>query len=352
MAGPDSIPDLQTVIAKSDGSLYNRVEAEQRIREQIPKIYHRRMLAKKQLGLPMAPAFDMKDVVLLHWMLDELTRQGKIVGEVAGVNVSSYGDENEQRQFSQRLTALIQSGQALQPKDGEGVDMNAPGTPPGNNGAPQQGFVPPAPPMGIGVPPGYQPPQPPQGFVPQGPPQGFVPQGPPQGPPQGYVPPQGPPQTFTPQGPPMMPPGYAPQQGVPQGPPMSPPQAAPQQPAAPPPARRTRKAATEAPAQQAQAPAPQQQFAPLPQQAQIPLPQQPAFQQMAPAAPAQVSGPPVDLGPLLQMIQQQGQQIAALTAKLNLMDMGIAVMVSAAYAKAGSTDLATRLKELGLQLPQ
>ena len=261
MGAPETLPDLQ--YQKPDGSPFTRLEMEQQMRDVWPKVYWLRIKANKIYGLPKQPSFDMKEAVLRHWVLDEMARRGQIVGDQVGVNVQSYNDDNEQRQFIQRLTAMIQAGQAFAPKEGEGVDMsNLPQQPPvPANGqmAPQQ-FAPPAPPMGVpqnyappAGPPGFAPPAPPfappgmappppaqgfappaqgfaplpaqgfaplpaQGFAPGGPPQGFQPAAPPQfAPPPGMAPPQ--------QGAPMMPPGYAP----PSGPPGYAPQAAPQQ---------------------------------------------------------------------------------------------------------------------------
>lgn len=378
MAGPDTIPDLH--LTRPDGTPLSRIEAEQKVRETWPKVHWRRIMANKHFGLSKQHSFGLKEVMLLHWYLDEAVRRGLVVGNQVGVDLQNYNDENEQRQFAQRLAAMIQGGESLQPKEGEGIDMsNVPQPPigtPQNGQAPQPGFVPPPPPMGMAPQPGYAPPQappqmPPQpGFVPQQPQaaqpmmqpqQGFVPPGaPPQfAPPQpAYAPPPAPQGFAPPQAAPMMPPGYAPQPGAPQPmmapPPMpgpgAPPQAPPQQASG---GRRGR-----GKSDQAAAPAPT--AAPVPAMPQgnpgfAPLPPQQPFQPMVPQAapmPQAAAGPQLDLSALTQRLDQLTQQLAFQGRQLAMSNMALTILSRAVYSKQGSSDLESWLKELGIPLPQ
>jgi hypothetical protein len=366
MGAPDAIPDLQ--LSHPDGTPLTRIEADQYIRETLRKVHWLRILANKKYGLPKQYTFGMTELMVRHWFLDEAIRRGELVGDQVGVNLQNYNDENEQRQFAQRLAAMIQAGQAVHPKEGEGIDMsNIPQPPPGapSNGQPPQpqGFIPPPPPpMGVAGPPqqGFVPPQPQaQPYMPpatQGPPQGYVPQPPPM-----------PQQVAPPMAPPMMPPGYAPPPGAPPMMPQAgPPQMPPGPPQAPPPqaapatsGRRGRGKAAE-PAPQAAAPQgsppmppqgaggfippmPQQPFAPLPQ-AQVP--QVP----MAPM-PQATTAPAMDIGPLLQKVEQLTQTVAVLNRRMELSNMAITVLSRAIYRADGSNDIEGWLKEIR-QIPQ
>ncbi len=367
MASPDGKPE-DLVYQKPDGSLLTRLEMDQQMREKWRKVHWIRIQACKQpFHLQKQFSFDMKEIVLRHWVLDEMCRQGMIVGDLAHVNLQTYNDEAEQRQFIQRLTALIQAGQAISPSEGEGVDMsNIPGN--GQPPQPPQAFTPPAPPQ-MGAPQQFVPPQP-QQFQPPQPPQ------PP--PPQQFTAPQ--------QAAPPMPPGYAgppqvaqqsfappqPQQqfAPPVGMPMQPPT---QAQAAPPAGGRRRKAADQPPAPVPQAapvppmgphgyapPQAQPAFAP-PAPAGVPMPgagyAPPAPQQQfaAPAPVPQVAPPQaaqVDLSPLIQLIQQQAQQISELGRQVQMANMAITVLSRAYYQRQGNADVEAWLKEMNQTIPQ
>src|SRR5687767_12628994 len=140
MAENEVQKDLQ--YQKQDGSRFTRVEMEQQIRETWSKLYTKKIRSSKDFGLDKKPAMDMPAGFLIHWMLDEMIRRGLIDGDLAGVNVNNYTDQNEKQHLSQRVQALVQSGQALSPKQGEGFDMTqfpAPPPPPmpPNGAAPQ-----------------------------------------------------------------------------------------------------------------------------------------------------------------------------------------------------------------------
>jgi hypothetical protein len=290
MGAPDQIKTLSFV--NDQNQMLSRLQMEEQMRKSWTKVQHMRIRAKQDFDLPMSIAYGMKEAPLRHWILDEMIRRNLITGDIVGVNAQSYDDPNEERQFIMRLTAMIQSGQALMPATGEGVDMTANQPPPpmppqfAPNGQPQAPFMPPPPQQMGAAPPG---PPAPQQFAP--------PPGPPMGPPQGYGAPPAPPQQFAPPpppayGPPPGPPVPMAPQGFPPGPPqqMGPPPGPP------------------APQQQYAGPtgtpmgAPPQQFAPPPQQFAPPPgpppmapppgpPQQ--FQQAAPppAAPPQAAAP-------------------------------------------------------------
>ena len=118
-----TIPELQ--YTKPDGTLLSRIEMEQQIKEKWSKPVHwLRLMANKIYGLPKAPTFDMREAVLRHWVLDEMVRKGQVTGNLIGVNVQTYNYDAAQRQFLQSLVAMVQSGNALLPNEGEGVDMN------------------------------------------------------------------------------------------------------------------------------------------------------------------------------------------------------------------------------------
>lgn len=307
MSDTVTIPDLQWLqYVRPGGILLSRVEMEKQMLQVWPKAYWIRIKANKIYGLPKKPAFDMEEVVLRHWLLDEMVRRGQIAGDQLGVDVQNYSEESEVRQFTQRLTAMVRSGQALPPK--EGIDMSTqqpPNTfmPPGAPtfmppGVPT--FAPPAPPMGM-APPGFAPPGVTQGFAPAQPQ-------------------------------PLMPPGHV------AGPPVGPPvgmQAGP--PTGPPRRGRPPKAEMIGGEQIVQVGVPMP-----PQGMSVPLPNS-AF------APAQVQQ--IDLGPLMQRIDQQSKEIAELRRVLTMVSMGLTCQLRAQYNKAGSADIEGLLRELNLQVP-
>ena len=372
MAGPDTIPELS--YQKPDGSLFSRLEMEEQTRQVWPKIHWVRLMANKIYGLPRQAAFDMKEAFIRHWVLDEMVRRGQITGDVSGVDAQTYNDDATSRQFIQRLQFLIQAGQAIVPKEGEGVDMS--------------GFTPPPPPMGMMPPPNGQPqqmpfqPPAPQGFAPPMP-QGMPPQGPPQ-----MQPPMAPPQMQPPQGPPQQ--QYAPPMpgaGMPQMPqtpvppmpgalpPQMPQQAAPQAGG-----RRKRGGDQQAaPGQQQAAPVPPMpsgppgggfqpppQFAPPgapPMMQQPPGAPPPQFaappagppQFAAPPQPQQQAPQPVPVAPdpaLLQKLDQVLANQARLSADLAVVQAGICVALRATYQQPGDANLRTFLTGLGIQVPQ
>lgn len=392
---PESAPKIE--FQKQDGSLFSRVEMEQQLRKEFKKVYWLRQMAARDYGLPTVTAYDMVEAQVRHYILDAMIDKRQIYGDKIGVNVQTYRDENEKRQFTQRLMAFIQAGHAVQPKDGEGVDMNnmqpPGGFPPPPNGQPQNFMPPPPPPMGGGYPPpGAQqamPPQPPAGppggYPPpppafqQQPPQFQPPGAPPPPAPQQFAPPQ-PPQQFQqpmpPQGPPPGPPMGGPGFGPPPGPPMGgqqmapPPMGAP--PGPPPPqaaapqgggrGRKKQEAAPPAPPPQA-APVPPlgvppQGFAPLPgpQAPQgVPLPPAGGFGP-PPGVPTQApqqAAPTVDLSGLQNQINALQQKLDTVTALLRTQDIALATVIRAIYQRPGGHDLAGVLKELypNIQLP-
>lgn len=402
MGAPDEIPDIS--YARQDGSLLSRIEMEQQLRQIWTKPYWLRIKANKLLGLPKQPAFAMKETVLRHWVLDEMIRRGHVTGDLVQVNPQTHEDDNEQKQFTQRLIALIQVGQAMPPTDGEGVDMSQQPMPPPpgqQNGQMTNQFQPPAPPP-MGAPQGFAPLPPPPGMPQQfGPPPQqpqFAPPGPPSqqtqqfgAPPQQqqFAPPQPPPGFPQQQAPQMSPPGFPPgmpqqqfqhPQNPPQGfppmgpqgmPPMGPPgfpQAAPPSPAAPPQQEggkgRGRKAAGAAPAPQAPpmaAPVPQMPqagfqgpppgFAPAP-----PMPPQSGF---APLPPPQAQAPQQSASPrleavcdeLLKRVTALGAQVDDLVYQNKLLSMGVVATCRALYQKPGTFDFESFLKELNVPLP-
>jgi hypothetical protein len=356
MSDSDGIPAFQC--SHPDGKPRTRIEMDQWIRKEVPKVHWLRIHASRTLGLPKQISWDMREIVLRHWILDEMLRRQLITGDSLGVNATVSNDEGELRQFTQRLAALIQTGHAIQPTNGEGIDMNGytPPPPPVMGGAPaQQTAYPPGPPAPPGVPmapPGYQ----------AGPPQYA---GPPQGPPQYQA---GPPQP--PQGPPPGVPMAPPPMGPPGAPPAGPPQAA-----APGPGRRAKRA--DAPAQAAPPAAPvppmgappgppaPQGFAPAGYAAPAApagfAPPAPAYQQAPqPAAPVQQQvAPTVDLSVVLQKLDQLAAAVAQLTTnnaalskKVEMLSMINTILGRGMYQKQGTADAAGFLTELGIPLPQ
>ncbi len=64
-----------------DGSLLTRLVMEQQIRETHATVQDRRLLAITPYGLESKVAYDMKPITVIHWVLDQLVRQGAIHGE-------------------------------------------------------------------------------------------------------------------------------------------------------------------------------------------------------------------------------------------------------------------------------
>lgn len=361
MGAPEVLPDLK--LTKPDGTKFTRREMEEQIRTLWPKPHTLRIKSSTRYDLPKQYAFDMKEVVLRHWVLDEMVRRGEIIGDQVGVNTQRYDNEDEHRQFTLRLMAFVQNGQALVPKEGEGIDMS--NTPPNMNG--QGGYAPPPPP-------GMGPPMGPPGFAPQGPPAGGPPQFNPAPPQQGYQPglPPGAPgfQAAPPQQQQFQTPGFppGPPMGMPpQAPPMGvPPQAAPQ--AAPQSAKKSKKSETQAapapggfvpqggPAPGGFAPLPQGGFPGVsqppygtpPQMQQAPQIQAPVAQQLG----VDLSGLTNKIDALTQTVNGQAALIHSLSRQLTITEMGACLILRAIYSKAGAPDLEGFLRELNVQLPQ
>ncbi len=361
MSNAGGIPDLQT--SNPDGSLKTRVEMDQWLRKEVPKVHWLRLHACRTFGLPKQISFDMEEILLRHWILDEMTRRRLIIGDLLGVNTTNYNDESEFRQFTQRLVSMIQSGHAIQPQHAEGIDMNGYTPPPPPTMGP-----PGAPATGPSYPPG--PPGPPQQYR-QPPMAGGYPAGPPQPPPP--PPPHQQPQYASAPPTPMGPPGYAPPPpGVPAAPqmapaPMGPPSAPPAPTAAPAAGRRGRKPAEDAGAPPAPpaAPGPQapQGFAPAgfaqpqaPQGFAPPMPQQPQVQ----AQPQQQEVPAtVDLTPVLQKLGEMAGKMDILANHNNLLQkrvdalsMAVTYLARGIFQQRGSVDINAYLTELGIQIPQ
>lgn len=352
MSDSGGIPELQC--SQPDGRPRTRIEMDEWLRKEVPKVHWLRIHAKRTFNLPAQIAWDMREIVLRHWILDEMIRKQLITGDLLGVNPNTSNDEAELRQFTQRLAALIQTSQAVQPQHAEGVDMNGytPPPPPVMGGAPQATYPsgPPAPPgVPTGVPGGYP-----------GAPQFQPPPGPPTATPPGYAPP---PSGVPSMGPPQMQQSPAPigPPGVPQAGPPAPPVGgrrkrtdAPQQlapPAAPVPPMGVPQGF--APAGYAQPPAPQG-FAPqVPVAAPQAAPPQQAYQQAPQAAPqVDLIGVLVKLDQVLNNLNSLAARNAVLERKVELLSMMNTVLCRGIYQKQGNADAAAFLTELGVPLPQ
>lgn len=361
MGSPDALPELPKT--KEDGTPFSRIEYETALRDSVKKIQWLRILAHRELGLPQRQAWDMTEIMVRHWIIDEQIRRGVVLGDIIGVNAQTYQDEGEVRQFTQRLGAFIQTGHALMPKQGEGVDMSNFTPPPGGmpmpptNGQPQptQYAIPPAPVGAPTAPPGFTPPQP-QSFVPPQPP-AYVPPQPQAQQPQPVAPPQQ--QTYQPPamppGPPGAPQGFGPppQPGVPQ-PPQAPPTTA-VAPAAG--GRRKRGAGAEAAPQPAAPVPPMQQSVPFPgqQQAQPPAPM-PAQAAYAPPQ-AQQGGADVaqlqaEVADLRNIVSQMSNLLLGLGKQSTMTSMGVAILLRAKYQSPGTADIEGILRELKQTIPQ
>jgi hypothetical protein len=350
------IPELE-YFDHQQGRPKTRLEMEHWLREKIPKVHWLRIIACKLFHLPKPISWDMREIVLKHWLLDEMIRRQQITGDMLGVNQTASNDDGELRQFQQRLAALIQSGQAVLPQHVEGVDMNGFTPPPPPNGQSQYTAPPappgppagpPAPPMPAGPPQGYaQPPMqqtqmPGPGFQAPPPPQQAAPMGPP-----GYGPPPGPPMS----GPPMSPPPSAPPQqaatgrgrrkAADAGPPAAPPPAAPVPAMGPP--------GVQPPSGFAPLPAGAPSFGPPPV---VATPPQAQNTQMAAAQNSIGDALYERLENLTKLVEAQGKQIAELQKVVQMTSMVTTILGRGMYSKQGTADVAGFLQELGQPLPQ
>jgi hypothetical protein len=331
---PDELRIESLMFQKPDGLPFNRIEMERQMREKWNKVHYLRIQAIHLYGLDKRFVYDMREAHLRHWVLDEMIRRGQIAGDQIGVNVHAHNDEAEQRTFLQKLVVFVQTGNAVLPKEGEGVDMTVfqnPPPPPVSNGIPT--FAPPAPPP------------PPAGIAPPPLPPGYGPQA----------------TMVTPPLPaPSMSVAFPPPPGVTNMPPMPPPPP-PQAEAAPAPTRRGRKANAGAgsTAPVVAAPVPPMNppgvelvaptttgNVPLPGGfAPLPLPNTVvAAGQSSGEAAARLSG-------LENLVGTLATELANVNRQLGVMSVAITVLTRAVYQKAGGTDLVAFLTELGVQLP-
>lgn len=336
VAQPGSIPDLK--YAKADGTLFERIEMEKQMRETWPKVHWLRIKANKIYGLQRQAAWGMLEPVLRHWVLDEMVRRGQVSGDILGVNVQSHEDENEQRQFVQRLVALVQAGKALIPQEGEGIDMSQfppnptpPGPAPNGSGQPQS-YSPPQPPP-TQIPPGYgtqaAPPMPQHPQYPTPPPSSFGPPG---------FQPQGVPQPPAPPTPPVAgAPAPGPGRGRGRGRGGAPETAV--QPA-PTPAAQVPPMAAPAPAP---APIPSAPIAAAPAWAPLPAPPAPTGQ----AAPIPSDGSAQKIERLSIQIAELSAMVTALSQKIDLASRVATVVGRAMFQKDGELDAGLFLKEIG-----
>lgn len=356
MAEPGGIPDLS--YCHLDGTPRTRLEMEQWLRSEVPKVHWLRIIANRIFHLPKQISWDMREIVLKHWLLDEMVRQRFITGDVLGINSNASNDESELRQFTQKLVALIQSGQAVQPQHSEGIDMTS--------------YTPPPPSLGITTPNG-QPNTPPSFSSPPGPPMApSMPQYQ-----QAPTPPTLP--SYSPSSPPISAP---PMNGPPMGPPTSPPNVP--APIAPPRRGRPPKdpsavqqqvAPSSTPAQALTAPpgfSPTVMPAPQSQQESpryaVPMPNIPGINTggfaplPVPTTSAQVlptTAPASELfkfeqklDQLLNINKQQAEDIISLKRKVEIASMVTTILVRSIYHKEGSSDAAGLLAELGSPVPQ
>lgn len=360
--GMNDAPAL--ALAKPDGSVLNRVEAEKELWDKCKTSHTMRRLAWGQFGLDNRYTWMLKPTSITHWILDEMIRKRMIAGDPIGVQPELESDDSYFNSFIQRLKVFVEDGRAMLPKEGEGIDMENfnQGAPPPMNGQPTNmpGYAPPPPPpMGYPAPQGQpqqfqqQPPPPSQYAAPPPPPAQYG--APPAVP--GYPAPQGQQQMqfgqqapqfgqqapqvaspFPPQGPP-------PPIGQPQMPPQGMPQAAPQGmmtgPAqgAPPPAppatspsnRRGRgKSAEAAP----QAAPPQQNFN-TPPQGMMPPQGMPQFGQQVAQAPQGGGSDALQaqVAELKGIIAQQAQQIAQILHMVKGVDAAVSILIRPYYEK-------------------
>ena len=198
MAPPKPLPPLE--LTHPDGRMKTRGEMESYLRAHPDfRTAHawRRVASDSMYQWPIQKAYGIKQIFVLHWLLDEMIRRGQIHGDVLGVVAETPDSPQLLQEFSHKLAVAIQTGQATPPKDGEGIDMNnlppPPPAPPTNG---QTLYPPPppaiAPPLGATPPQGYGPPSMQGGQLPSPPqpnqpqqlnPQQLNPQQPPQAPP-------------------------------------------------------------------------------------------------------------------------------------------------------------------------
>ncbi len=362
MDEPSSIPALN--YCHPDGTPRTRLEMEQWLRSEVPKVHWLRIIANRIFQLPKQISWDMREIVLKHWLLDEMIRQRFITGDVLGINSNDSNNESELRQFTQKLVALIQSGQAVQPQHSEGIDMTSFTPPPPSMGPQPNGqpnmpspmSMPPGPPMAPVMPQQYQ----------QAP-------APPMAGPSGYGPPPGPPMSAPPMN------------GPPMGPPSSPPPGVAAAPTAP---RRGRPPkdpsahATPTPTVPQAGPPGYTPVAPAQPQVTMSPSTPPGF--TAVTMPAVVSMPSVagtfaplpaqvvqtpelsiksdqkaellkleqKIDQLIELNKKQSTEVASLTRKVEMTSMVATILVRSIYQKAGSPDVAVLLAELGSPVPQ
>lgn len=338
MAEPGGIPDLS--YCHIDGTPRTRLEMEQWLRSEVPKVHWLRIIANRIFHLPKQISWDMREIVLKHWLLDEMVRQRFITGDVLGINSNASNDESELRQFTQKLVALIQSGQAVQPQHSEGIDMTSYTTPPPPpvtsqpNG--QSNMQPPGPPMAPSMPQFHQAPSPPMGppgySAPPGPPMSAPPMnGPPMGPPSSPPPGVAPAPTTPRRGRPPKDPSanVSPPNTVVSSTPVGFPMAAPPQVSMP-----------SIPAVNHGG------FAPLPAAV-------PSAQTLSAASPtAELLKFEQKLDQLLILNKKQSEEITSLQRKIEIASMVTTLLVRSIYQKPGTTDAATLLTELGSTVPQ
>ena len=357
MAAEDSFPEI-IQLRKGDGSHYSRLEMEQQILDVWARPLHMQIQAVRFLGLNPIAVYGMLPGVCRHYILDELVRRGDVVGASADVDPVNHMNPEQHALFIQKLGALVWTGPALPPIQGDGIVANIPAPPQVPAVAPppfaQGGFTPPTPPA-----------YPQQGFPSQGQQVPGVPQ-PPMAPPvpqqaAGFPPPPVP----QPGQPPMpgqeeekvrktrakQPPkvateGVMPPAVVPAQPPV--PQS---QPGFPPP--------MPSPAQSfgAPPPAPQQSFQapsfppPAPPPPQAPQQAYQAPQVFQPQAP--MPDPRIDQ--LLQIVQEQQAAIAELSKQVLMANTALSAMFTHQpgygalfFQQGGTFDLRTALAALGV----
>lgn len=376
------IPTLE--LSSPNGIPLTRIQAEKELWDKCKTSHMMRRLAWGQLGLDGRFAWMLKPTSVTHWILDELIRKKQITGEPIGVQPELDTDDSYFNSFVQRLIVFVQDGRALQPKEGEGIDMSdiqnpgypsAPGfnppPPPGNFGPPQQGMPQPqqfAPqqqqaPQNFGPPPQGMPQFGPPGGQQQPPPQQY--QQPPSFPPQGMPPVAAPPQQMAP--PPQQQFAPQPQQGF------APP---PQQQLGQPPAPQAQAPSNRRRAKADAGPPPGAAPGPLPGQATLPFPasQPPGFGTPPGMSPAQFGQPPAQQmaapqghqgvsnealqaqnAELKSIVQQLSQQVHQQGVMLRAIDMALSIHVRGMYNRPAEQlsqyNLETTFKEIGLPYP-
>lgn len=310
----------QLGFADQNGQKLQRIQMEQQIREKFPAALRWAVLAIGY-GMDQSHALLAPPVFTLHWLLDEMVRRQQLDGDVFGLPPEAHLNAPMMTHFTQQLDVAIQTGQAMSPAMGEGVDMSKPAAPP---------TVPSQFPTVPGAAPSI--PAPPQMAAPAMPAPFQVPAGIP-APPQMSMPPQ-----MSPAMPPM--PASAPRPMVPQmptapasGPPTVPaphspppgPVPPPQMPPAQPPARATSRRKAAEPA----APQPG-----VPQMMPGVVPGAPVMPQMPQAAPQfapqpTVSSPAIDPNQLRQIVREELGPVIGLVEKVLARGEGVEATVNA-----------------------